>query len=107
MLHRSNCFSQIYTVLMYKAMELKTLGLLCELRKVHSYMETEVAAVRHLFMRFTATADNTRAISQFGREIMNIQSPFFDCIKNNPDLFLWNRFIWRAVVNAVMNVRLL
>jgi hypothetical protein len=67
-------------------------------------MEPEVAAVRHLFLRFTATAGNTRAVSQFGREIMNTQVSFFDCIKNNPDLVLWNRFIWRAVVNAVMKL---
>jgi hypothetical protein len=70
-------------------------------------MEPEVATQRYLLLRFTATADNTRAVSQFGREIMNVQSQFFDCIKNKPDLVLWNRFIWRAVVNVVMNLRLL
>jgi len=74
---------------------------------VHSYMGPEVAPVRHLFLRFTSTADDLRAVSQFGREIMNTQVSFFYCVKNNPDLVLWNRFIWRAVVNAVMNLRLL
>jgi hypothetical protein len=69
-------------------------------------MEPEVATQRHLFLQFTATAANT-AVSQFGREIMKLQSPFFDCIKNKPPLVLWNRYIWRAVVNAVMNLRLL
>jgi len=40
-------------------------------------MEHEVPTQWYLILRFTATAANTRAVSQFVKEIMNIKSPFF------------------------------